>query len=103
MFDTIKRENLAIIVVPRYRLARKNHAGHIGYFCSKALMPLGRAGISQHGGDPDKMEPNPYKGNRPDILNLSGIKYILYYLKKLYGIVIYSSSSGRMKTEHFYS
>ena len=28
-------------------------------------MPLGRAGISQHGGDPDKMEPIPYKGNRP--------------------------------------
>lgn len=38
-----------------------------------------------------------------DILNLSGIKYILYFLKKLYGIVIYSSSSERMKTEHFYS
>ncbi|KAK7810655.1 hypothetical protein U0070_012781 [Myodes glareolus] len=52
-------------VVPRYRLASKNHAVHIGYFCSKALMPLGRAGISQHGGDPDKMEPIPYIGNRP--------------------------------------
>ncbi|KAK7832398.1 hypothetical protein U0070_011846 [Myodes glareolus] len=51
--------------VPHYCLASKNHAVHIGYFCSKALMPLGRAGISQHGGDPDKMEPIPYIGNRP--------------------------------------
>ena len=46
--------------VLRYRLASKNHTGHIGYFCRKALMPLGRASISQHGGDPEMKEAIPY-------------------------------------------
>ena len=39
--------------VPRYLLASKNDAGHLGYFCSIALMPLERESISFQSGDPE--------------------------------------------------